>query len=160
MSSAWCEKSPCEKFNRATFIPARTSRISISGDSDAGPMVATIFVLCSGNAAVMTRRSLFPRAPGRALCSRSGNQRLAWCFVSAHFSAVDRIVPQLFLDAQKLIVFGDAVGAAERTGLYLPGVCRDGDIRDRRVFGLSRAMTDDRGVLVFLRELDGIERLG
>ena len=29
-----------------TFSPARMSRSSISGESEAGPMVATIFVLC------------------------------------------------------------------------------------------------------------------
>src|SRR5262249_2251417 len=37
--------SPWEKFSRATFIPARIMRPSTSGDSDAGPMVATIRVL-------------------------------------------------------------------------------------------------------------------
>src|SRR6266446_10302647 len=43
-------------------------------------------------------------------------------YTSAHLSAVDRVLAQCFLNAQKLIVFGDAVGATERTGLYLPGV--------------------------------------
>jgi len=46
-------KSPCEKFSRATFSPARMSRWSISGDSDAGPMVATILVLWIGNGEFM-----------------------------------------------------------------------------------------------------------
>ena len=45
---------PCEKFNRATSSPARISRASMSGDSDAGPMVATILVLCAGSAVFMT----------------------------------------------------------------------------------------------------------
>src|SRR5881409_978695 len=120
--SACFEKSPCEKFNRATFRPARMSRTIISGDSDAGPMVATIFVLCAGNAVVMTR---------------------TWCFASAHFAAVDRVLAQLFLDPQKLIVFRDAVGATERTGLYLSRIRGHGDVCNRGVFGLSRAMTDD-----------------
>ena len=51
MISACREKSPCEKFNRAMFSPARMRRSSISGDSEAGPMVATILVLCAGNVA-------------------------------------------------------------------------------------------------------------
>ena len=46
MCSAWPAKSPCEKFNRAMFSPARMRRSSISGDSEAGPIVATILVLC------------------------------------------------------------------------------------------------------------------
>jgi hypothetical protein len=35
------------------------SRTSISGDSEAGPIVATILVLCTGSAAFMTRWSYF-----------------------------------------------------------------------------------------------------
>ena len=45
MRSAWPVKSPCEKLSRATFSPARMRRSSISGESEAGPMVATILVL-------------------------------------------------------------------------------------------------------------------
>jgi len=37
-----------EKLSRATFMPARTSRSSISGESEAGPIVATILVLLAG----------------------------------------------------------------------------------------------------------------
>ena len=49
MRSAWPVKSPCEKLRRATFSPARMRRSSISGDSEAGPMVATILVLWFGS---------------------------------------------------------------------------------------------------------------
>ena len=49
MRSAWPAKSPCEKLSRAMFSPARMRRSSISGDSEAGPMVATILVLWSGS---------------------------------------------------------------------------------------------------------------
>src|SRR5215469_12980389 len=52
MRSAWLARSPCEKLSRATFRPARISRSSISGVSEAGPMVATILVLFLGS--VMT----------------------------------------------------------------------------------------------------------
>src|SRR5215472_13027108 len=53
ITSACFEGFPCEKFNRATFNPAWISRVRISGDSDTGPIVATILVLCAGNAAFM-----------------------------------------------------------------------------------------------------------
>ena len=49
MRSAWPVKSPCEKLSRATLSPARMRRSSISGDSEAGPMVATILVLWFGS---------------------------------------------------------------------------------------------------------------
>ena len=47
--SAWLVKSPWEKLRRATLSPARMRRSSISGDSEAGPMVATIFVFWIGS---------------------------------------------------------------------------------------------------------------
>ena len=42
--SAWISRLPCEKFSRATSIPASTIRRSVSGSWDAGPIVATILV--------------------------------------------------------------------------------------------------------------------
>src|SRR5579875_2355022 len=36
---------------------------------------------------------------------------------------------ELFLDAQQLVVLGDAVGAAQRAGLDLRGRGRDGEVR-------------------------------
>ena len=44
-TSACWSNVPCEKFSRATFMPARMRPSSISGEFDAGPMVATILVL-------------------------------------------------------------------------------------------------------------------
>ena len=44
ITSACCSKFPCEKFSRATFMPVRIRRSRISGEFDAGPIVATIFV--------------------------------------------------------------------------------------------------------------------
>ena len=46
---AWVAKSPCEKFSRATLIPASSMRSIMSWDSDAGPIVQTIFVLLAGS---------------------------------------------------------------------------------------------------------------
>ena len=42
--SACSSALPCEKFRRATSIPASTMRTSTSGSREAGPIVATIFV--------------------------------------------------------------------------------------------------------------------
>ena len=74
-------------------------------------------------------------------------------------SAVDRVVTKFLFDAEELVVFGDPVGAAEGTSLDLAGIRGDGDVRDRGVLGLARAMADDGRVFVFLGEFDGVERL-
>ena len=42
--SACCSAVPCEKFSRATSMPAATIRSSVLGSREAGPIVATIFV--------------------------------------------------------------------------------------------------------------------
>ena len=53
---------------------------------------------------------------------------------------------ELFLDAQKLIVFGDAVGAGGRAGLDLAGAHGDDEIGDEGVLGLAGAVRNDRRV--------------
>jgi len=49
MTRLWLSKAPWEKFTRATLMPARSRRSMTSGDSEAGPMVHTIFVLWAGS---------------------------------------------------------------------------------------------------------------
>src|SRR5881394_1108927 len=52
MFSMFCrcaENSPCEKFRRATFMPARSICSRTGGALDAGPIVATILVLLGGS---------------------------------------------------------------------------------------------------------------
>ena len=56
MTVLWAAKSPWEKFSRATFMPASIIRCITSGDSEAGPMVQTILVLCPGSPAGLRRR--------------------------------------------------------------------------------------------------------
>jgi hypothetical protein len=51
-TSACWSKLPCEKLSRAIFMPARIRLSNISGEFDAGPMVATILVLLLGNVIV------------------------------------------------------------------------------------------------------------
>src|SRR5208283_1206545 len=53
---------------------------------------------------------------------------------------------QVFLDAQKLVVFGDAVGTARRAGLDLAGIGRYHQVGNERVLGFTRAVRDDRRV--------------
>ena len=77
-----------------------------------------------------------------------------------HFAAVDGVVAELFLDAEELVVFGDAVGAAEGAGLDLAGVGGHGEVGDGGVLGLAGAVADDRGVAVLAGQLDGVEGLG
>ena len=46
--SAWSSCVPCERLSRTASMPAARAARSVSGESDAGPSVATIFVRRSG----------------------------------------------------------------------------------------------------------------
>jgi hypothetical protein len=67
MAFLWLGKSPWEKFRRATFMPARIIFSMISWESDAGPMVQTIFVLFIGRLIIppALRMGLFFCGTGR-----------------------------------------------------------------------------------------------
>ena len=58
-----------------------------------------------------------------------------------------RVAAQFLFDAQELVVFRDAVGAAGRSGLDLTGARGHHEIGDERVFGFAGAMRDDVGVV-------------
>ena len=49
-------------------------------------------------------------------------------------------IPQHILDAQKLVVFADAVGPAEGAGFDLAGVGSHGQVGDGGVFGFAAAV--------------------
>ncbi len=66
----------------------------------------------------------------------------------------------LLFDPKKLVVLGDSVASRKRTGLDLPGVGRDGDVRDRRVLGLAAPVRDDVGVTGAFGHVDHLKRLG
>ena len=70
------------------------------------------------------------------------------------FSGELRCIAQRSLDAQQLIILGDAVASAGCAGLDLPGIHGDGDIRDGRILRLARAMGDDGGVSGLFRNPD------
>ena len=97
--------------------------------------------------------------PGRGELA-AGLRRQKFRLACLEFAAVDSVLPKQLLDAQELVVFRHAVGAAQRPGLDLAGVGRHGNVRDGRVFRLAGAMADDRGVIVVLRQFDGVQRLG
>src|SRR5699024_11008816 len=66
---------------------------------------------------------------------------------------------EIFLDAERLIVLGDALASAGSARRELAGVERDREIGDRRVLGLARTVRSDRGVARLVRHLDRLERL-
>ena len=74
-------------------------------------------------------------------------------FRQTGLSCRDRLafLPELFFDAQELIVFADPVGAAGGTGLDLSGIERDGQVRDERIFGFSGTMGHDARVAGLMR---------
>ena len=67
---------------------------------------------------------------------------------------------ELLLDAEELVVFGEAVGAGERAGLDLPAVGGDGEVGDGGVLGFAGAVAHDGGEARAVGEIDGVEGLG
>ena len=76
ITSAWLEKLPWEKLSRATLTPAWINRANISGDSEAGPMVATIFVLCERKGAFMAYNSSRLLGGRQLALTWSGSRRI------------------------------------------------------------------------------------
>src|SRR3954451_24786007 len=75
-------------------------------------------------------------------------------------AAVERLLAELLLDAQELVVFGGAIGARKGAGLDLSAIGGDREVRDGRILGLAGAVRHHRGVARLVRHLDGRERLG
>lgn len=74
--SWWYSCVPCEKLNRATFIPALSNFSSIGTDLDAGPIVQTIFVfgfLSSFGTSFIPCMSMF------AISQKSNKKELKFC---------------------------------------------------------------------------------
>src|SRR6516162_785751 len=66
---------------------------------------------------------------------------------------------EFFFNAQQLVVFCDAVGARSRAGLDLTGARRNRQVRDKRIFGLARAVRNDGVVAGLARQFNGVNRL-
>ena len=75
-------------------------------------------------------------------------------------AGVDRGVVQDLLDAQQLVVLGDALGAGRGAGLDLAAVGGDGQVGDGDVLGLAGAVRHHALVAVALGQLDGVQGLG
>src|SRR5207245_11475797 len=74
-------------------------------------------------------------------------------------SRVARPGAQLLFDPQELVVLGDPLAAGWSARLDLAEVERDRQVGDERIFGLPRAMGEDRRVAAAPRGLDGEDRL-
>src|SRR4051812_8276263 len=73
--------------------------------------------------------------------------------------SVNSVAPENLFDAQKLIVLGEPITAAERTGFDLTAIRCHRDVRDRRVLSFSRAMAEHRSITILLGQFDRVERL-
>src|SRR3954452_5108895 len=158
--SACSSSEPCEKFNRATSMPASTMRASTSGLRDAGPMVATIFVrrmgagrysgsrLCllwptTRAAEAVAEAELGPSAEAEALGAprRGGDQPVA-------LRARDLVVGDRLVDDR----LGDARRLAGQRRLDLEEHGGGLRIAEQRLRGRAREalVGDDRGDVVGL----------
>jgi hypothetical protein len=63
-------------------------------------------------------------------------------------------------DTKQLVVFRDSVASTPGARLYLTGIHGDGEIGNRRVFGLAGSMGDDRRESIVVGQSDGFQRLG
>src|SRR5229473_856683 len=66
---------------------------------------------------------------------------------------------KLFLNAQQLVVLGDAVSTAGRTRLDLAATRGHRKVRDEGVFGFARSVRTDRSVAGVGRHADRFQRL-
>src|SRR6476620_2424998 len=69
-------------------------------------------------------------------------------------------VVELLLDAQQLVVLGDALGARGGAGLDLAAVGGDGEVGDGDVLGLPRAVAHHAAVAVAVGQVDRVEGFG
>ena len=63
-------------------------------------------------------------------------------------------------DADEFVVFRDAFGAGEGTGLDLAGAEADGEMGNRDIFGFARTMRHDGIKAGAFSEHDGVDSLG
>src|SRR5690348_6875224 len=131
---------PCERLKRTASTPAAMSARRRSRESDDGPSVATIFVRRS---IAITRLRVLMRCAGERPPA-----------------GVHRLVTKLLLDPEQLVVLRDPVAPRGRTRLDLAGAECDGEIGDRRVLRLARAVGHDGRVAVRVREADRLDGLG
>ena len=74
------------------------------------------------------------------------------------FVAINSQIAQFFFYAEQLVVFGHAVGTAQRTGLDLSAVGGYGDVSDGCVFRFTGSVGRDGSVSVTVGHFDSIKR--
>src|SRR5262245_19749209 len=129
--SSW---EPWLKFSRATSIPASTMRPSVSRSRDAGPIVATIFVLRSTSRSVSSARSV-PVHRRRAMARSVVNgleqpaPSAADHDLAGHVSGAD--------DPELAELLADEVGRELRRGLGAGPIGERGDRDEPAVAGVE-----------------------
>jgi hypothetical protein len=68
--------------------------------------------------------------------------------------------PQVFFNAQELVVLGNPISSRKRAGLDLTRVCSDRQVSYKGIFRLTRTMRDNGGPPVCLRKLNAIQSFG
>src|SRR5208283_1131108 len=96
----------------------------------------------------------------RRFSSIAGHSQRRTATGTLQLAGIHGTLAKSFLNAQELVVFTDAVGAAEAAGLDLADARGDDDVGNGAVLRLPAAVADDRLVAVALRQRDAIERLG
>ena len=79
--------------------------------------------------------------------------------VAPVLASVDRVGPQLGLDAQQLVVLGQALRAAGRARLDLARRQTHGEVGNERVLGLARAVRGHHAPPGLLGHAHGLDRL-
>src|SRR5579883_490125 len=109
-------------------------------------------------------RALIKAKSGRVVRDRFARMALRFARsgerLQRRLARICRLLAELLLDAQQLVVFRGAVGARERSGLDLPAIGGDREIGDGGVFRLAGAMRHHGSVAGLVGHLDGRERLG
>src|SRR6516165_11051562 len=75
-------------------------------------------------------------------------------------SVVGRNVTEVLFDPQQLVVFRDAIGARQRSGLDLASVGPDRDVGDHAVLGFARPVRNYRRIPGTQRHVYGGKGLG
>ena len=81
-------------------------------------------------------------------------------YVEGGHAGVNGTCTQILLNAEQLVVLGNALGAAGGAGLDLAGVQGNGQISNGGVLGLAGAVRADGGLAGLVGHLDGLQRLG
>ncbi len=77
-----------------------------------------------------------------------------------NLAGVTCCVAEVFLDAQQLVVLGNALAACRSTGLDLAAADGNREVGDGGVLGLAGTVAHHRLVAVAVSEIDGVEGLG